>query len=132
MPTHEGSNIPSKKSGGSSSSESENEASGSESPGGGSGGNGSGKGGGTPTGQSSQGGGGGGQQSKNGGQGAGGVNGAEALPVEAAETNSSGGSSPLVPILIAVALLAAISIGYYVYRQRRPGSGSPVSSPKAS
>lgn len=47
-------------------------------------------------------------------------------------SNSSGGSSPLVPILIAVAVLAAISIGAVLYRQRRQGgsSGSPV-SPKA-
>jgi cobalamin biosynthesis Mg chelatase CobN len=43
---------------------------------------------------------------------------------------SSGGSSPLVPILIAIAVLAAISIGAVIYRQRRGGSGSPV-SPKA-
>lgn len=48
-------------------------------------------------------------------------------------SSSSGGSSPLVPILIAVAVLAAISIGAVIYRQRRQddgGSGSPV-SPKA-
>jgi cobalamin biosynthesis Mg chelatase CobN len=48
-------------------------------------------------------------------------------------SHSSGGSSPLVPILIAIAILAAISIGAVVYRQRRQGSGgsgSPV-SPKA-
>lgn len=48
-------------------------------------------------------------------------------------SHSSGGSSPLVPILIAIALLAAISIGAVIYRQRRQGgggSGSPV-SPKA-
>ena len=48
-------------------------------------------------------------------------------------SHSSGGSSPLVPILIAVAVLAAISIGAVIYRQRRQGSGgsgSPV-SPKA-
>jgi cobalamin biosynthesis Mg chelatase CobN len=44
--------------------------------------------------------------------------------------SSGGGSSPLVPILIAVAVLAAISIGAVIYRQRRQGSGgsgSPVS-----
>lgn len=48
-------------------------------------------------------------------------------------SGSSGGSSPLVPILIAIAVLAAISIGVVIYRQRRQGSGgsgSPV-SPKA-
>ena len=48
----------------------------------------------------------------------------------AAQT-SDDGSSPLVPILIAVAVLAAISIGAYYYRQRRQDSGSPI-SPKAS
>ncbi len=49
-------------------------------------------------------------------------------------SDDGGGSSPLVPILIAVAVLAAISIGAVIYRQRRQdsgGSGSPV-SPKAS
>jgi hypothetical protein len=40
-------------------------------------------------------------------------------------------SSPLVPILIAIVVLAAISIGAYYYRQRRQGAGSSV-SPKAS
>lgn len=45
-------------------------------------------------------------------------------------SESDGGSSPLVPILIAIAVLAAISIGVVVMRQRRrgdPSSGSPVS-----
>ena len=44
-----------------------------------------------------------------------------------------GGSSPLVPILIAIAVLAAISIGVVMMRQRRQrrGPGSSV-SPKAS
>lgn len=41
------------------------------------------------------------------------------------------GSSPLIPILIAIAVLAAISIGAVVYRRRRaaasPDSGAPVS-----
>ena len=32
---------------------------------------------------------------------------------------SGGGSSPVVPILVAVAVLAALSIGSVVYRQRR-------------
>lgn len=44
---------------------------------------------------------------------------------------SDDGSSPLVPILIAIVVLAAISIGAYYYRQRRQGAGSSV-SPKAS
>jgi hypothetical protein len=39
----------------------------------------------------------------------------------------------LVPILIAIAVLAAASIGYFLYRQRRQSPpGSSVSSPKAS
>lgn len=45
-------------------------------------------------------------------------------------SQESGGSSPLVPILIAIAILAAISIGAVVIRQRRrrgSGSGTPVS-----
>jgi hypothetical protein len=40
-------------------------------------------------------------------------------------------ASPLVPILIAIVVLAAISIGAFYYRQRRQGAGSSV-SPKAS
>ena len=48
---------------------------------------------------------------------------------------SSGGSSPVVPILIAVAVLAAISIGVVLYRQRKSGQGPDgrgrVSSPNA-
>jgi cobalamin biosynthesis Mg chelatase CobN len=51
-----------------------------------------------------------------------------------AHTESSGGSSPVIPILIAVAVLAAISIGVVLYRQRKSGQGpdSRVSSPGAS
>jgi hypothetical protein len=47
--------------------------------------------------------------------------------------DDGGSSSPLVPILIAIAALAAISIGAFVIRQRRQrdGSGGQV-SPKAS
>jgi cobalamin biosynthesis Mg chelatase CobN len=137
VPKDESSNIPSKnKSGGTNApSESESEASKSDTPSGGStgGGDDSGQGGGTPSGQSNQAGGGDGQKAQNGSQNsAGNVNAAQPLDVApAAETDSGGGSSPLVPILIAVAVLAALSIGYFIYRQRRPGSGSPVSSPKA-
>lgn len=48
-------------------------------------------------------------------------------------TSSGGSSSPLVPILIAIAVLAAISIGVVVFRQRRQGGDSGGSvSPKAS
>ena len=51
---------------------------------------------------------------------------------ESAPSQSDDGSSPVVPILIAVAALAAISIGFVMMRQRRRrGSGVPV-SPKAS
>lgn len=46
-------------------------------------------------------------------------------------TSDGGGSSPLIPILIAIAVLAAISVGVVLYRQRRQGPGSSV-SPKAS
>lgn len=135
MPSHESSNIPPKnKSGGTNApSESESEASKSDTPGGAvSGGNDdSGQGGGTPSGQGNQAGGGDGQKAGNGSQdSAGNIKAAQPLAVApAAETDS--GSSPLVPILIAVAVLAAISIGYFFYRQRRQGPGSPVSSPKA-
>ena len=55
-----------------------------------------------------------------------------ATPAEnAASTSGDDSSSPLVPILIAIAVLAAISIGAFYYRQRRQGAGSSV-SPKAS
>jgi cobalamin biosynthesis Mg chelatase CobN len=43
--------------------------------------------------------------------------------------NGDGGSSPLVPILIVVALLAAISVGV-VYWQKRRGDTPPI-TPKA-
>lgn len=55
--------------------------------------------------------------------------GSGAAPVPAGEEDS-GGSSPLVPILIAIVVLAAISLGAVMYRRRRagaPGSGSSVS-----
>ncbi len=50
-------------------------------------------------------------------------------------SQSSGGSSPVVPILIAVVVLAAISIGVVLYRQRKSdqdGSDGRASSPSAS
>jgi cobalamin biosynthesis Mg chelatase CobN len=47
---------------------------------------------------------------------------------------SDGGSSPLVPILIGIVVLAAISVGAVMYRQRRQRRGptSSAPSPKAS
>jgi cobalamin biosynthesis Mg chelatase CobN len=55
-------------------------------------------------------------------------------PVAHQTESSGGGSSPVVPILIAVIALAAISIGVVLYRQRKSGQGpdSRVSSPNAS
>lgn len=49
-----------------------------------------------------------------------------------ASSNGGGGSSPLVPIIIAILALAALSVAALLIRQRRqgPGSGSSV-SPKA-
>ncbi len=56
----------------------------------------------------------------------------QAKPISSdASSSDDGGSSPLVPILIAIAALAAISIGAVVIRQRRQGPGSSI-SPEAS
>ncbi|HEY5943462.1 MAG TPA: hypothetical protein VIT89_11470 [Solirubrobacterales bacterium] len=138
VPNDQGSNIPSKhKSGGTDApSESESEASKSDTPGGAvpGGNDNSGGGGGTPNGQSNQAGGGDGQKANDGSQnaGSGSINAAQPLATTADSAgDSSDGGSPLVPILIAMAVLAAISIGYFLYRQRRQGPGSTVSSPKA-
>jgi len=59
---------------------------------------------------------------------------AQGKPVSSSTAGSGGGSSPVVPILIAVVVLAAISIGVVIYRQRKGGSGQDgrVSSPNAS
>lgn len=54
----------------------------------------------------------------------------ESLNASAPTSADDDSSSPLVPILIAVAVLAAISVGAVMARQRR-GSDGPV-SPKAS
>lgn len=58
--------------------------------------------------------------------------GAQAAAIEPA-SEDDGGSSPLVPILIAIAVLAAISIGVVVIRQRRGQDASPgtPASPEA-
>lgn len=131
VPQDEGSKIPSKKNPGDSKTSDENaEATGSNTPGGGgSGGNDSSSAGGTGTGQGTQGSGGGDGQRADGSQSAGSVDGAQSLKTTSSPVDSSSddGSSPLVPILIAVAVLAAISIGAYYYRQRRQGPGSTVS-----
>jgi cobalamin biosynthesis Mg chelatase CobN len=98
-------------------------------------GSGSGKNGNPPT---SGGGGGNTPQGGGGGGGAGdGISNGKAVPQQQSGANvshSTGGSSPVVPILIAVIVLAAISIGVVLYRQRKSGQGpdSRVSSPNAS
>ena len=96
----------------------------------------------------------GGKSSSNGGEagkpnsgGQGSISEQKELPSEAKGKNvaesSGGGSSPVLPILIAVVVLAAISIGVVLYRQKQsgkgpgghePGQGSDgrVSSPNAS
>jgi hypothetical protein len=135
VPSDKGSNIPSKNSG-DSPDESDAEASGSNSPGGvGSGGGDNSNTGGTGTSQGNQAQGGNGGQASNGSKPAGGdVGGAQPLETVSSATGQAAdddGSSPLVPILIAVAALAAISIGAFYYRQRRQDPGSTV-SPKAS
>ena len=43
--------------------------------------------------------------------------------------DGAGGSSPVLPIVIAVVVLAAISIGVVLYRDRRRGTGRPDSGP---
>jgi cobalamin biosynthesis Mg chelatase CobN len=65
---------------------------------------------------------------------AGGPSEATATPVSSQSTSSGGSSSPVVPILIAVVFLAAISIGVVIYRQRKGGTGQDgrVSSSNAS
>jgi hypothetical protein len=54
----------------------------------------------------------------------------QAHPLSTTTPADDDSSSPLVPILIAVAVLAAISVGAVLVRQRR-GSGG-LFSPKAS
>lgn len=94
-----------------------------------------GAGGGSHTGQGSQGPEGNGSQSPHGEKNPKGVvenqTIANPAPGHSASTENGSSSSPLVPILIAIVVLAAISIGAFYYRQRRQGAGSSV-SPKAS
>lgn len=123
-----------KHSGGSKGGSEEGEASGSGAPNGG-GKNGGSNGGGANAGQPSQGPNGEGGQN-GGGSGHAGVQKAKPISTlgEPAGHTEESSSSPLVPILIAIAVLAAISIGAFLYRQRRQGPDSPESpaSPKAS
>jgi cobalamin biosynthesis Mg chelatase CobN len=79
-------------------------------------------------GKSSTGGGGGNGNKPNGGANGGGSEGSIGEQKDLGGTQqgknvaeSSGGSSPVVPILIAVVVLAAISIGVVLYRQRKSG-----------
>jgi cobalamin biosynthesis Mg chelatase CobN len=114
----------------------EGEAKNSTAPGGGGtgGGNGS-QGGGSQGAQGNQGSTGNGGQSQGGSVGSGVAlgegNGATELGENSSAIGEDDSSSPLVPILIAIVVLAAISIGAFYYRQRRQDAGSSV-SPKAS
>jgi len=70
----------------------------------------------------------------------GGKNGGETGPSQqsgqavspAPASHEGGGSSPLVPILIAIAVLAAVSLGVLINRQRRAGGPSSPASPEAN
>lgn len=76
-------------------------------------------------GQGSQGGASGGVQQQN-------QQGQSAEPVTT-KNDDGGGTSPLVPILIAIAVLAAISVGAVMLRQRHQrGTPAKPVSPKAS
>ncbi len=56
-----------------------------------------------------------------------------AQPLASSDTGDDGGSSPLVPILIALALVIAAAIGVVVFRQRRQRRGTDARvSPEAS
>ena len=64
-----------------------------------------------------------------GGNGDGGKNSAQS-PAHASPTSAGdGSSSPLVPILIAIAALGAISVGVVLVRQRRQRPGGGLSAP---
>ena len=51
---------------------------------------------------------------------------------EGTPASDDGGSSPLVPILIAILVLAAISLAVVMLRQRRQGGPTAPVSQKAS
>lgn len=55
----------------------------------------------------------------------------QAAPAEAGATQGGGGSSPVLPILIALAVLAAISIGALLIRHHRQGADGGRLSTKA-
>lgn len=56
-----------------------------------------------------------------------GVGGGQPIAVDKAPIAHESGSSPLVPILIALAVLAALSVGVVAMRRRPPGGDSRVS-----
>jgi hypothetical protein len=57
----------------------------------------------------------------------------QASPLHTSKSSEGGGSSPLVPILIAIAVLAAISVAAVMIRQRRQRRGpSATASPEAN
>jgi len=59
--------------------------------------------------------------------------GQNAVGAPSSHSTSGSSSSPLVPILIAIAILAAVSVGAVMIRQRRQRRGpTPAASPKAS
>ena len=64
----------------------------------------------------------------------GGTSEAPGKPAPSQSTSGGGSSSPVVPILIAVVVLAEISIGVVIYRQRKGGTGQDgrISSSNAS
>jgi hypothetical protein len=79
-----------------------------------------------------------GQANRQGNPGSG-NNGKERAPTQpsnqatpASHKSEGGGSSPLVPILIAIAVLAAASLGAVIYRQRRQRGPSSSVSPEAN
>jgi cobalamin biosynthesis Mg chelatase CobN len=54
-----------------------------------------------------------------------------ATPKRVEAAGNAGGSSPIVPILIAMAVLAALSVGVVLYRERRGDDGADGLDPPA-